>query len=221
MAIFYTSDQHFGHANILKFEDAARRGEFGQRFYSVEQMDEYLISVWNQSIQFGDIVYCIGDMSYKQSSLQRVLPRLHGHKILIVGNHDPYFKRMTCQDSDACEFMVREAQQDAAAAGFDAIHMELMIDIDGIGKVKLTHLPYAPINHDGMPYYDLRYLDIRPKKHEELVLLCGHVHSQWESQRANYPGLMLNVGCDINSLTPFAESEIVERYASLMNTQKD
>jgi len=35
MATFFTADQHFGHANILKHEDANRRNAHGGRFTSI------------------------------------------------------------------------------------------------------------------------------------------------------------------------------------------
>lgn len=95
---FFTADQHFGHTNILKHEDANRRNEYGGRFSSIDKMDNYLVDQWNATVAPGDQVYCLGDFSFKQSPMETIVPRLHGEKILIVGNHDPFYKRLTqCQ----------------------------------------------------------------------------------------------------------------------------
>ena len=136
MTTFFTADQHFGHANILKHEDASRRNAHGGRFTSIGKMDEYLISQWNATVAPGDRVYCLGDFSFKQSTMEAIVPRLNGEKILIVGNHDPFFKRLTMPLKTK---MHREAHEDAARAGFAAIQLQLDIEIAGIGRVRLSH----------------------------------------------------------------------------------
>lgn len=81
MAIFFTSDTHFGHRNIIKYCD--------RPFSSVEEMDEHMIRVWNEQVGVSDIVFHLGDFSfYNTSESQRIYDRLKGHKILIRGNHD-------------------------------------------------------------------------------------------------------------------------------------
>ena len=52
--IYFTGDLHFGHENVLRFD--------GRPFSSVEEMDEELISRWNNKVGKGDIVYILGDM---------------------------------------------------------------------------------------------------------------------------------------------------------------
>lgn len=39
MTTFFTSDHHFGHANILKYEDASRRNVHGGRFASIDKTE--------------------------------------------------------------------------------------------------------------------------------------------------------------------------------------
>ena len=209
MSIFFTSDHHFGHANILKYEDEKRRNANGARFRSIEAMDEYLIEQWNNTVSPSDTVYCLGDMSYKQFTLESVLPRMNGEKILIVGNHDPYFKRLTKPDNQKT---YREAYTDALHAGFKEIHLRLDIEIAGIGAVCLSHFPYWPASTEGLPDYGLRNQENRPVVDDSALLLCGHVHSQWTHQVSKGRPPMLNVGVDVWGLKPISESEIVRFY---------
>lgn len=84
---FFVSDTHFGYANILNFKQQdgtlVRPG-----FSSVEDMDETMISNWNSVVSPMDKVYHLGDVCFKQGVLHAVMPRLNGHKTLLLGNHD-------------------------------------------------------------------------------------------------------------------------------------
>jgi len=87
MEIFFVSDTHFGHANILKFEkDGVRvRPEFS----SIEEMNEFLIWQWNAKIKPDDKVYHLGDVCFGGiETVRKIMPRLNGKKRLILGNHD-------------------------------------------------------------------------------------------------------------------------------------
>lgn len=81
MNIYFTSDLHFGHRNVIIFD---RRP-----FASVEEMDETLISNWNKKVTDEDLVYILGDISwYKDDKTCEIFERLNGRKVLIKGNHD-------------------------------------------------------------------------------------------------------------------------------------
>lgn len=205
MTIFFTSDQHFGHANILKYEDESRRAENGRRFKTVEEMDEYLIDQWNATVTSGDLVYCLGDFSYKRSSMEFILPFLNGTKFLITGNHDPFFKEMLGARSEKAD-----ARASALQCGFDELYWQHAVEIPGIGIVQLSHFPYHPTKE--MPELDPRYLELRPKPGKEAVLLHGHVHSQWLTRQ--YPGmpLMINLGVEMWGMRPVPEETLVNVF---------
>ena len=79
--IWFTSDHHFGHANIIQFSN--------RPFGTVEEMDESLVEKWNAVVKTGDVVYHIGDLFWTPASQAKSLrQRLNGRICLIRGNHD-------------------------------------------------------------------------------------------------------------------------------------
>lgn len=83
MKIHLIGDTHFGHKNIIRLD--------GRPFESVEEMDEYIIKVWNERVRPEDEVYIAGDFSwYGKEKTDEILSRLNGKKFLIRGNHDKF-----------------------------------------------------------------------------------------------------------------------------------
>jgi len=78
---FFTSDSHFGHANIMKYS--------GRPFDDVKKMDEKLIENWNKTVGKDDTVYFLGDFTFRgKSEVEAIVKRLNGHIHWIYGNHD-------------------------------------------------------------------------------------------------------------------------------------
>lgn len=77
---YYISDPHFGHENILKMCQ--------RPFDSVEEMNEAMITAWNQRVTGNDTVFILGDLFYRCPDPEPILQRLKGKKRLIIGNHD-------------------------------------------------------------------------------------------------------------------------------------
>lgn len=83
--IYFTSDTHFNHANIIQYSDRPFKG--------IDHMTEVLIANWNKKVKPGDVVYHLGDFSLSwgpkhESMIDDILLRLNGQKYLILGNHD-------------------------------------------------------------------------------------------------------------------------------------
>ncbi len=81
MRVFFTSDTHFGHENIIRTCD--------RPFATVAEMDEALIARWNERVRADDTVYHLGDFCFRSSrSADTYLRQLNGQIHLIAGNHD-------------------------------------------------------------------------------------------------------------------------------------
>ena len=78
--VFFTADHHFGHANIIRFEN--------RPFKDLKEMNEEMIRRWNSVVK-DEVVFILGDFCLSGKGQWRyLLERLNGRKYLIEGNHD-------------------------------------------------------------------------------------------------------------------------------------
>jgi len=79
--VFFTSDHHFGHENIIRF--------CNRPFENVQEMNAVMIERWNEKVKPKDTVYHLGDfaLTYKEN-LETILKQLNGNIHLIKGNHE-------------------------------------------------------------------------------------------------------------------------------------
>ena len=79
--VFFTSDTHFGHNNIIKY--------CGRPFNSIEEMDETIINNWDSVVGKDDYIFHLGDFCFGGADKWKYyLNQLNGKKYLILGNHD-------------------------------------------------------------------------------------------------------------------------------------
>lgn len=120
---FFTSDHHFGHANILKYCPE-------RPFEDVGTMNLGLIANWNSKVADDDVVYVLGDFGFGSfERLASIVARLHGTKVLLMGNHD------------------RHSRGGYLRMGFSEVlgktraDKVILRDIPDLGKVYLSHYP--------------------------------------------------------------------------------
>lgn len=80
--IWFTSDLHYGHSAVLNMQ--------ARPFKDVEEMNRTLIRNWNAMVSKKDTVYILGDLAHRcpVETINAVISKLNGKKILIKGNHD-------------------------------------------------------------------------------------------------------------------------------------
>ena len=128
--IYYTSDLHFFHFNILRI--------CNRPFSSLEEMHEALINNWNKKVRPEDTVYILGDLSYKCqdiTDLYKILKRLNGHKILVQGNHDHKWLKIF---KNTYPKEIKEIFEEIT------FYKEIL---DGSKQVALFHYPIEDYNH--------------------------------------------------------------------------
>lgn len=179
--IWFTSDLHFGHANIIEL--------CNRPFDSIQHMNDMLVENWNNNVSANDTVYVVGD--FAMGIIADNLPiaqRLNGDKRLILGNHDRPFP--TGKNLDR---WYREYSQ-----YFSDIRIHDVINIAG-NDVHLNHFPFTGDSHDSDRFENFRPVD------EGQFLIHGHIHS---TQRIN--GRMIHVGTDAWNYRPASIDEITE-----------
>jgi len=82
--VFFISDLHLGHKNILNFAQGHRGGE------TVDEHDRWLVEQWNSVVlNKKDVVYVLGDIAFDKEKL-KLIGQMNGNKVLLMGNHDHY-----------------------------------------------------------------------------------------------------------------------------------
>jgi len=81
---FFTADWHYGHEAIISYCD--------RPFKNVHYMNKTLVDNYRSTVTPDDECFFLGDLtlfsSTKKEELKNVFSKLHGHKHLILGNHD-------------------------------------------------------------------------------------------------------------------------------------
>lgn len=180
--LWWTSDQHFGHANIIKY--------CHRPFVTAAEMDEAMVAEWNAVVKPNETVVVIGDFSFhNEYETTRILDSLHGEKMLVKGNHDrhktdTYWKRV----------------------GFRSVEPRVHVVLEQLGRVLIQHEPEPyggswPVQfnghvHDGWKsrYYQTtgqRYVNVgvdqwafRPVSNQALVQFVQEEQRQSQAEVA-------------------------------------
>jgi len=87
--LYFISDTHFNHSEILSF--IGKKGNLmrGHLFTNVTEMNECMFDNWQQTISPNDTVYHLGDVVVGEcDKFCKTFRSLNGNKILIAGNRD-------------------------------------------------------------------------------------------------------------------------------------
>ncbi|HRE00676.1 MAG TPA: metallophosphoesterase family protein [Ilumatobacteraceae bacterium] len=155
MTRFFTSDLHFGHANVI--------GYCGRPFHGVGQMNAAMVAAWNTVVGPDDEVWVLGDLAMgKLDESLQCAAQLVGRKHLVIGNHDRPFR-----GHGAARY---------EAVGFELHHGHVELDMPNGVTVVACHFPYTGDSHDVDRYDEHRPAD------EGRWLLHGHVHERWRQR---------------------------------------
>lgn len=184
MSVWFTADTHFGHANIIRH---CRRP-----FASVEAMDEELVGRINERVAPDDILYHLGDFSFRSGDPAVYRSRIRCRNIvLLLGNHDP----QTLNGSVRPEF----------ASLFREVHSLLRI------KVLVAGVPQLIV----LCHYALRVWD---RAHYGSWHLFGHSHGGLADDPC---ARSWDVGVDNNHFAPISLDDLAAIMAKKTFTPVD
>lgn len=178
---FYTSDLHFDHVNMLRFEPESRS------FSNVDEMNRALIERWNAKVGFDDEVYILGDFCFDNTGRRATefLKQLNGVKYLIRGNHDGFLNK---QDFDMSQL------------GYVKAYDEVEDTVNGKKVcVCLFHYPIAVWNKKHHHAYHL-FGHVHSNKPD-----CGHHPLDFDLGDHAF-----NVGVDVRDLEPKTLEELIK-----------
>lgn len=196
--VFFTSDTHFGHENIIKYCQ--------RPFDNVEQMNEAIIKNWNSVVGPNDTVFHLGDFAWGDPKVWNdALDKLNGHIHLILGNHD--MKN------------IREGYMDR----FESVSFQKQIYI-GRTCIYLNHYPFLCYAgtyshkrqvwdlfghvHSNPEIYDFSFID---DMEVQEILVNDHARLQYLTPT------QYDVGVDNNDFTPVS----FDKVNKIINKQID
>ncbi len=80
MKNYFTSDFHFCHENVIKYDK--------RPFKNADEMNEYIINTHNNTVGKNDDVYFLGDFCFDRFRTEEFLKIMNGNFHFIKGNHD-------------------------------------------------------------------------------------------------------------------------------------
>lgn len=87
--VFFTSDYHWGHKNVIRFDNRPFLDEFNEP--DIKKMHETLLLNWNSVVKENDVVFYLGDLSLGNPKFAKeFVDKLNGEINFVMGNHDRY-----------------------------------------------------------------------------------------------------------------------------------
>lgn len=120
---YFTADLHFGHGNMLIWDNP-----FRNKFDNIKEHDDFIIKLWNDTVNQDDEIYVIGDMFFKNIKKARwIIEQLKGRIHLVKGNHEKIalkLQRSTDRFSTIAERIHLKIPEKGANRGFQDIILD-------------------------------------------------------------------------------------------------
>ena len=204
--LFFTSDQHYSHNRILELVPS-------RPYESLSHMHEALIANHNQRISPEDTIIMLGDvvMGPKAETIPKIIPRLNGTKILLLGNHDAGFETDGQKFIDKTQIyrdfgfsFVTQGCQNLALLLAQAHCMDLAHSMRDLA-IDVCHFPAKGVADHG--HEEPRYYKLMPDPSESL-LLHGHTHSPNKKTGPK----QIHVGVDAWDWCPVSITQLLNLY---------
>jgi calcineurin-like phosphoesterase family protein len=186
--VFFTSDFHMYHNNVLKFDN--------RPFEDIHEMHLALEERWNEVVGPNDIVIYLGDLDFARGddkpSVEGMMYRLNGTIHFVMGNHDKY--------ADIKKIGKFETVND-----YLEVRIKHMFPDSNSGVLKVTETLFCCMHY---PIFEWN------KKHHGSFHLHGHSHGNiYHGDESDYyeGRRVMDVGCMLHDYRPIS-------YKDVMNT---
>lgn len=192
--IWFTSDTHFHHKNIVKgVSDWENKGDQTTRdFKTLEEHDEHIIEQFNKYVQQEDILWHLGDWSFGGiEQIKTFANRLTCKNInLIYGNHDHHIEKDNLLSDGPLTFTTKSLFNSTQYVYFGKIGKQTFF---------LSHYAHRVWN----------------KSHHGVIHLYGHSHDSLDKHPNKPYGKSMDVGIDsakrvFGEYRPFHIDEILK-----------
>lgn len=200
--LFFTSDTHFGHKNIIKYSN--------RPFKDVSEMNHAMIKNINEKVPHDGILYHLGDFGFLPADeLMNIIDQINCKIIFLDGNHDKEMSSAKVREKLSSISLFPSRKRNKVAEGIVQSvvpGVEILIkDSDaprGEQLIYLCHYPSLTWN----------------KAHHGSWCLHGHCHG---SMRYPFPAKIMDVGVDPCGFFPISYAEVKERMNKIIPQSLD
>lgn len=186
--VFFTSDFHMYHNNVLKFDN--------RPFEDIHEMHLALEERWNEVVEPNDIVIYLGDLDFARGddkpSVEGMMYRLNGTIHFVMGNHDKYAD-------------IKKIGKFASVNDYLEVRIKHMFPDSNSGVLKVTETLFCCMHY---PIFEWN------KKHHGSYHIHGHSHGNiYHGDESDYyeGRRVMDVGCMLHDYRPIS-------YKDVMNT---
>lgn len=194
--LWFTSDCHFGHKNIIDFKN--------RPFADEKEMAKALVDNWNSVVGPNDKIFCLGDFSWwnDRHGTKRLINRLNGEIFIVPGNHDKPKQFELCDPerlhvcSDIVHLYIRPEDR-SLDRRFET----------GCYEIILSHYPQLCYSHSNKKGVYNFFGHIHSRKGEVMQEFGAPLHLQKKKQ--------YDVGADRHDYTPvefFNVLKLIDEY---------
>lgn len=180
--LFFTSDLHFGHSNVIKF--------CNRPFADTKEMGLKLVENWNSVVTNEDYAFILGDVFWFNhgSDMKKIFSKLNGKHIYILnGNHDDFSSYLEKYKQDRVTIL-------------DCDEVTLFVKGLHIKEYYLSHCPMMtwPHRDKGVPNF-FGHIHSGPLSNNDV-----------DNDLPLWP-LQYDVGVDNNNFTPIEVRDILQK----------
>lgn len=194
--IYFTSDTHFGHKNLVKGSSSWSNKSRCRNFKSLEEHDDFLIRSINSVVGPDDVLYHLGDWSFGgfenigKFRSRIVCQNLH----LILGNHDVHI----ASNREGCQ------------SNFSSVSSYLEISAGG-HQIVLSHWPMKIWNGSHKGWWHLHghcHNNLKPDE-------------WWTKRKPNERRRTMDVGVDTNNFSVWSLEDLARIMKKLNSYPTD